>query len=74
MVVNGTPDELIAQGYIKVGKSFPVFIDPKSGEEYALARTERKTGEGYHGFEFDAGPHVTPVSYTHLTLPTICSV
>ncbi len=59
VVVNGTPDELIAQGYIKVGKSFPVFIDPKSGEEYALARTERKTGEGYHGFEFDAGPHVT---------------
>ena len=59
VVVNGTPDELITQGYIKVGKSFPVFIDPESGEEYALARTERKTGEGYHGFEFDAGPNVT---------------
>ena len=59
VVVNGTPNELIKQGYIKVGKSFPVFINPESGEEYALARTERKTGEGYHGFEFDAGPHVT---------------
>jgi len=59
VVVNGTPNELITQGYIKVGKSFPVFIDPESGEEYALARTERKSGEGYHGFEFDAGPHVT---------------
>jgi len=59
VVVNGTPDELIAQGFIKVGKSFPVFINPESGEEYALARTERKTGEGYHGFEFDAGPNVT---------------
>jgi len=59
VVVNGTPDELITQGFIKVGKSFPVFINPESGEEYALARTERKTGEGYHGFEFDAGPNVT---------------
>ena len=59
VVVNGTPDELINKGYIKVGKSFPVFIDSESGEEYALARTERKSGEGYHGFEFDAGPHVT---------------
>ena len=59
VVVNSTPDELINKGYIKVGKSFPVFINPESGEEYALARTERKTGEGYHGFEFDAGPHVT---------------
>jgi tRNA nucleotidyltransferase (CCA-adding enzyme) len=59
VVVNGTPDELINKGYIKVGKSFPVFINPESGEEYALARTERKTGEGYHGFEFDAGPDVT---------------
>ncbi|MCH2477165.1 MAG: multifunctional CCA tRNA nucleotidyl transferase/2'3'-cyclic phosphodiesterase/2'nucleotidase/phosphatase [Gammaproteobacteria bacterium] len=59
VVVNGTPDELITQGFIKVGKSFPVFINPESGEEYALARTERKTGEGYNGFEFDAGPNVT---------------
>ena len=59
VVVNGTPDELITQGFIKVGKSFPVFINPESGEEYALARTERKTGEGFHGFEFDAGPNVT---------------
>ena len=59
VVVNGTPDELITQGFIKVGKSFPVFINPESGEEYALARTERKTGEGYHGFEFDTGPNVT---------------
>ena len=59
VVVNGTPDQLKSKGYKKVGKSFPVFIDPETGEEYALARRERKTSSGYHGFEFDAGPEIS---------------
>ena len=59
VVVGSTPDELVAQGYRPVGKDFPVFIDPRSGEEVALARTERKSGRGYHGFEFHADPAVT---------------
>ncbi|MCP4301650.1 MAG: multifunctional CCA addition/repair protein [Gammaproteobacteria bacterium] len=58
-VVGATPDELLAQGYQQVGKDFPVFIHPDSGEEYALARTERKTGPGYHGFAFDCSPGVS---------------
>jgi tRNA nucleotidyltransferase (CCA-adding enzyme) len=58
-VVGSTPDELVALGYKPVGKDFPVFLHPKSGEEYALARTERKTGAGYHGFQFHADPGVT---------------
>tara|TARA_B100000029_G_scaffold258237_2_gene254914 strand:+ start:4158 stop:5285 length:1128 start_codon:yes stop_codon:yes gene_type:complete len=59
VVVNGTPDQLKAKGYKKVGKSFPVFINPENGEEHALARKENKTSSGYHGFEFDAGPDIT---------------
>ena len=59
VVVNGTPDQLKSKGFKKVGKSFPVFIDPETGEEYALARRERKTSSGYHGFEFDAGPEIS---------------
>ena len=59
VVVGATPDEMTAAGYRQVGRSFPVFIHPDTGEEYALARTERKTGPGYHGFEFDAAPTVT---------------
>ena len=59
VVVNGTPDQLKSKGYKKVGKSFPVFIDPETGEEYALARRERKNSSGYHGFEFDAGPEIS---------------
>ena len=59
VVVNGTPDQLKSKGYKKVGKSFPVFIDPETGEEYALARRERKTSSGYHGFAYDAGPDIT---------------
>ena len=59
VVVNGTPDQLKSKGYKKVGKSFPVFIDPETGEEYALARRERKTSSGYHGFEFDAWPDIS---------------
>lgn len=53
VVVGSTPDELIAQGYRQVGKDFPVFLHPKTGEEYALARTERKSGAGYYGFQCD---------------------
>ncbi|MFQ5548483.1 MAG: multifunctional CCA addition/repair protein [Woeseia sp.] len=58
-VVGATPDDLLAQGYRRVGKDFPVFLHPDTKEEYALARTERKTGAGYHGFEFHASPEVT---------------
>jgi len=59
VVVNSTPDQLKSKGYKKVGKSFPVFINPETGEEYALARREIKTSSGYHGFEFDARPDIT---------------
>ena len=58
-VVGATPAELTDQGYKQVGKDFPVFLHPDSGEEYALARTERKTAAGYHGFEFHTSPEVT---------------
>jgi len=58
-VVGATPDELINDGYKQVGKDFPVFLHPESGEEYALARTERKTAAGYHGFAFDTSPSVS---------------
>jgi tRNA nucleotidyltransferase (CCA-adding enzyme) len=59
VVVGGTAEALEKQGYRKVGKSFPVFLHPDTGEEYALARTETKTGPGYHGFEVYAGTDVT---------------
>ncbi|MGH8280790.1 MAG: multifunctional CCA addition/repair protein [Gammaproteobacteria bacterium] len=59
VVVGATPAELSAQGFKPVGKDFPVFLHPESHEEYALARTERKTGPGYHGFEFHSAPDVT---------------
>lgn len=58
-VVGTTPDELLAAGYRQVGKDFPVFLHPESNEEYALARTERKTAPGYHGFAFDFSPSVS---------------
>ena len=58
-VVGATPDELIDLGYKQVGKDFPVFLHPDTSEEYALARTERKTAAGYHGFEFHASPDVS---------------
>ena len=58
-VVGSTPDALLALGYKPVGKDFPVFLHPDSGEEYALARSERKTAAGYHGFQFHADPDVT---------------
>ena len=59
VVVGASAEELTAQGYRRVGKDFPVFLHPNTGEEYALARTERKVGRGYTGFEFDTAPNVT---------------
>jgi len=59
VVVGATPEELIDLGYRPVGRDFPVFLHPDTHEEYALARTERKTARGYHGFEFHASPDVT---------------
>jgi tRNA nucleotidyltransferase (CCA-adding enzyme) len=59
VVVGGTPEDLLSQGYRQVGASFPVFLHPDSGEEYALARTERKQGHGYHGFSVDFHPGVS---------------
>lgn len=59
VVVGSTPEEMIAKGYKQVGRDFPVFIHPDTGEEYALARKERKSGKGYHGFLCDFSPDVT---------------
>ena len=59
IVVGSTPDEMRAAGFIPVGADFPVFLHPQTREEYALARTERKTAPGYRGFVFHAAPDVT---------------
>lgn len=59
VVVGATPAELEAQGYRRVGRSFPVYLHPATHEEYALARTELKTGPGYHGFDVRSDPSVT---------------
>ncbi len=59
VVVGSTEAEMLSQGFIKVGKDFPVFLHPQTHEEYALARTERKVGKGYYGFECYAAPDVT---------------
>ena len=59
VVVGATPDELLALGYQQVGKDFPVFLHPKTKEEYALARTERKSGKGYTGFICDFSKDIT---------------
>jgi len=59
VVVGATPEEMIALGFRPVGKDFPVFLHPKTHEEYALARTERKSGRGYKGFTVYAAPEVT---------------
>ncbi|HMM85450.1 multifunctional CCA addition/repair protein [Azohydromonas sp.] len=59
VVVGATPQQMLAAGFRPVGRDFPVFLHPHSGEEYALARTERKVARGYHGFEFHADPSVT---------------
>ncbi len=59
VVVGATPETMVASGYRPVGRDFPVFLHPQTHEEYALARTERKHGHGYRGFEFFASPDVT---------------
>lgn len=59
VVVGATPDQMIKEGFKPVGKDFPVFLHPKTHEEYALARTERKSGRGYKGFTFFASPDVS---------------
>jgi tRNA nucleotidyltransferase (CCA-adding enzyme) len=59
VVVGATPEALLKKGFRPVGKDFPVFLHPQTQEEYALARTERKTAPGYHGFTFHAAPDVT---------------
>ena len=59
VVVGATPDDMVALGYQPVGKDFPVFLHPQTHEEYALARTERKSGHGYKGFTVYAAPEVT---------------
>ena len=59
VVVGATPEEMVARGFRPVGKDFPVFLHPETNEEYALARTERKTAPGYHGFVFHTAPDVT---------------
>jgi tRNA nucleotidyltransferase (CCA-adding enzyme) len=59
VVVGATPEELTALGYRPVGRDFPVFLHPQTGEEYALARTERKTAPGYRGFAVHSAPDVT---------------
>lgn len=59
VVVGETPESMVAQGYQPVGKDFPVFLHPETKEEYALARTERKSGKGYKGFIVNADPSVT---------------
>ena len=59
VVVGATPQQLVAQGFTPVGKDFPVFLHPRTREQYALARTERKTAPGYRGFAIHAAPDVT---------------
>ncbi|MBE0473870.1 multifunctional CCA addition/repair protein [Rhodoferax sp.] len=59
VVVGATPEHMLAQGFVPVGKDFPVFLHPQTHDEYALARTERKTAPGYHGFAIHAAPGVT---------------
>jgi len=59
VVVGSSPEEMVELGYQPVGQDFPVFINTKSGEEYALARTERKSGHGYQGFAFHTAPDVS---------------
>ncbi|QEP42282.1 multifunctional CCA addition/repair protein [Ectothiorhodospiraceae bacterium BW-2] len=59
VVVGATPEALRQRGYKAVGRDFPVFLHPETGEEYALARTERKQGHGYHGFQFHTSTEVT---------------
>ena len=59
VVVGSSPDEMISKGFKPIGKNFPVFLHPETNEEYALARTEKKSGTGYKGFTFYYGDDVT---------------
>ena len=59
VVVGGTEQEMLERGFRRLDRVFPVFLHPDSGDEYALARRERKSGPGYKGFEIEAGPHIT---------------
>ena len=59
VVVGATPEQMVAQGFVAVGRDFPVFLHPETHEEYALARTERKSGRGYRGFVVQTSPDVT---------------
>src|SRR6516164_5969583 len=59
VVTGASPQEMLDAGFVPVGRDFPVFLHPRTHEEYALARTERKTAPGYHGFSFHAAPDVT---------------
>ena len=59
VVVGATPEEMLDNGFKAIGKDFPVFLHPETKEEYALARTERKSGKGYKGFTFHASAEVT---------------
>ena len=59
VVIGETPEAMLARGFKPVGRDFPVFLHPQTGEEYALARTERKSGRGHRGFVVDSDPAVT---------------
>ena len=59
VVVGSTPQEMISLGFRQVGKDFPVFLHTQSAEEYALARTERKSGKGHKGFQVFSSPDIT---------------
>ena len=59
VVVGATPEQMLGLGFKPVGRDFPVFLHPRTSEEHALARTERKTAPGYRGFEFHADPAVS---------------
>ena len=59
VVVGSSENEMLASGFRKVGKGFPVFLHPETYEEYALARKEQKTGHGYHGFDFNIAPEIS---------------
>jgi len=76
VVVGATPEQMLAQGFTPVGKDFPVFLHPSTHEEYALARTERKTAPGYHGFAVHADASVTleeDLSRRDITINAIAS-
>ncbi len=77
VVVGATPEHMVAQGFLAVGRDFPVFLHPQTREEYALARTERKSGRGYRGFVVQTSPDVTleeDLSRRDLTINAIASL